>query len=88
MKRKVYVTVTAMTVVDVETEETEQETVAALGLKKVRTALRRDGYFPHLISADVCDEPPRKQYSYGEAQAVWRAESESEADWLMEAMSS
>lgn len=86
MTRKVFVTISAHTVVNVETDEKDQERVAAEGLKTVKSEVKKAGYFPFLISADVCDEPAKKYYGFGEAMAVYEAPEGQSDEWFKNAI--
>lgn len=86
MTRKVFVTISAHTVVNVETDEKDQERVAAEGLKTVKSEVKKAGYFPFLISADVCDEPAKKYYGLGEAMAVYEAPEGQSDEWFQNAI--
>ena len=82
MIRKVFVTMSAHAVVAVETDEKDQERVAAEGLKIVKGKVKEAGYFPFLISADVCDEPAKKYYGFGKPMAVYEAPKGQSAEWF------
>lgn len=86
MIRKVFVTISAHAVVAVETDEKDQERVAAEGLKIVKGKVKEAGYFPFLISADVCDEPAKKYYGFGEAMAVYKAPEGQTDEWFKNAV--
>ncbi len=82
--RKVFVTVTAHVVVSIKTTEEDQEKIADMALRNVLKDMEGGGYFPWLIAADVCDEPAKKHYGFGEPMAVYRRPADEADRWFDE----